>query len=56
MTWASKKKSNGTYCGQLNARGFEQIAEKHFDPTSTAAPMMNDTTIKIVLALMLLDN
>ena len=53
-TRACKKKSNGTYHGRLNARGFEQIAGKHFDPTSTAAPMTNDTTKRIVFILMLL--
>ena len=37
-----------------DARGFEWIAGKHFDPTSTAAPVTNDTTIRIVLVLMLL--
>ena len=35
-------KSNGTYCGQLNARGSEQVAGKHFDPTSTVARVTND--------------
>ena len=55
-TWACKKKSNGTYHGRLNARDFEQIAGKHFDPISTAAPVTNDTTIRIVLVLMLLAN
>ena len=34
--------------------GFQQIAGKHFDPTSTAAPLTNDTTIRIVMVLMLL--
>ena len=47
-------KSNGTYCGQLNTRGFEYIAGKHFDPASTAAPVTKNTTIKIVLLLILL--
>ena len=53
-TWTCKKKSNGTYHGQLNARGFGQVAGKHFNPTSTAAPVTDDTTIRNVLALMLL--
>ena len=48
LTWACKKKSNSTYCGQLNAKGFKQVAGKHFDPTSTTAAVTNDTTIRIV--------
>ena len=52
-TWVCKK-SNGTYPGQLNARGFEQVAGKHFDPTSITDPVTNNTTIGIVLILMLL--
>ena len=55
-TWACKKKSNGTYHDKLNARRFEQIAGKYFDPTSTAAPVTNNTAIRIVLVLMLLAN
>ena len=53
-TWACKKKSNSTYSGQLNDRGFEQVPWKHFNPTSTYDTVMNDTTIRIVLVLMLL--
>ena len=56
ITWACKKNSNSTYHGKLNARGFEQIAGRHFDPTSIDAPLSNDTTIRIVLVLMLLAN
>ena len=53
-TWACKNKSNGTYHSQLDAKGFKQVAGKHFNPTSTAVPVTNDTTIRIVLVLMLL--
>jgi hypothetical protein len=28
-TWAMKKKSNGTYCARLNARGYEQVDGVH---------------------------
>ena len=38
----------------MNARGFKQVAGKHFYPTSTAAPVTNNTNIIIVLILMLL--
>ena len=32
-TWACKKKRNGTYLVQLNARKFKQVAGKHFNPS-----------------------
>ena len=51
-TLACKKKSNGTHHGRLIARGFEQIAGKHFDPTSPATPVTNNTTSRIVLELL----
>ena len=35
-------------------RGFEQIARKHFNPMSTATAATNNTTVRIVLVLMLL--
>ena len=52
-TWACQKRSNHTNHGRLNAGGLKQVAGKHFDPTSTAVPVMNDRTISIVLVLML---
>ena len=52
--WACKKKSNSTYHGQLTDRGFKQVAGKYFDPMSTAAPVTNNTTIRIVLVIILL--
>ena len=39
-----------------NARGFKEITRKHFDSTSTAAPITNNTTIRIMPILMLLAN
>ena len=45
---------NGTYQSRLNARGFEQVAEKYSDHTSMASTMTKNTTIRIVLVLMLL--
>ena len=38
----------------MNARGFKQVVGKHFDPTSAAISVTNNTTIRIVLVLMLL--
>ena len=55
-TWACKKNRSSTYHGQLNARGFKQVTGKHFNSLSTAAPVMNNTTIRIVLIIMLLSD
>ncbi len=44
-TWAMKKKANGTYRARLNARGYEQVPGKHYDPNSIAAPVTSDVTI-----------
>jgi hypothetical protein len=51
-----KKKLNGTYRARLNARGFKQVAGKHYDATAIAAPVTSDTTIHIVLMLLLMAN
>ena len=53
-TWACKKKSNEKLRGGLNARGFQQVQGKHYDPSSIAAPVANDTMIHIVMVLMIL--
>ena len=53
-TWAMKKKSNGTYRARLNARGFEQIEGEHYDTDSTASPVASETTIRVVLTLMVM--
>jgi hypothetical protein len=54
-TWAMKKKVNGTFrASRLNARGYEQVPGKHYDPNSIAAPVTSDVTIRIVLTLLLM--
>ena len=53
-TWAMKKKANGTYRARINARGFEQIEGEHYDATATAAPVVNEATIFIVLIVMVM--
>jgi hypothetical protein len=55
-TLTNKKKSNGTYRAQLNARGFQQIPGVHYDPKTVAAPVTNDITIQIVMVLMIMAN
>jgi hypothetical protein len=51
---SKKKKANGTFQARLNARGYEQVPGKHYDPNSIAAPVTSDVTIQIVLTLLLL--
>ncbi len=54
VTWAMKKKSLGTLRGRVNVRGFCQIEGGHYDGTSISAPVANVMTIKMSLALMLM--
>ena len=53
-TWAMKKKASGMFRARLNARGYEQVPGKHYDPNSIVAPVTSDVTIHIVLTLLLL--
>ena len=53
-TWAMKKKSNGTYRARLNMRGYEQVNGEHYDESSISSPVTNDSTIRVVLILMLM--
>eukprot|EP00957_Ditylum_brightwellii_P023208 1751295-Ditylum_brightwellii.AAC.1 len=48
-TWAMKKKENDTYQARLNACGYEQREQEHYDGSSIAAPVANDMTICIVM-------
>ncbi len=52
--WAMKKKSNGTLCGQMNARGFKQVEGQHYNGTTINSPVTNSATIRIVLMLMII--
>eukprot|EP00957_Ditylum_brightwellii_P142525 10858929-Ditylum_brightwellii.AAC.1 len=49
-----KKKANGTYQARLNAHGYEQRDQEHYDGSSIAAPVANDMTIRIVMVFMLM--
>jgi Reverse transcriptase (RNA-dependent DNA polymerase) len=53
-TWAMKRKANGTFRARINARGYEQVEGIHYTGNSIAAPVTNDTTIKIMLVLVAL--
>jgi len=49
-----KKKSNGKFRARVNARGYEQIDGEHYDADSTAAPVVNEITIRLVFTLMVM--
>ena len=53
-TWSMKKKPNGTKRARLVARGYEQEDGQHYKSDETAAPVVNDMTIRIVLILMIM--
>eukprot|EP00957_Ditylum_brightwellii_P013986 1055415-Ditylum_brightwellii.AAC.1 len=53
-TWAMKKKANVTYQARLNARGYEQRDQEHYDASSIAAPVANNMTICVVMVFMLM--
>jgi hypothetical protein len=55
-TWAMKKKASGTYHARLNARGYGQVAGKHYEENLIAAQITSDTTIRIVLNILLMAN
>ena len=50
-TWAMKQKASGDKQARVNARGFEQIPGVHYDPNDKASPVVNMTTIRIILTL-----
>ena len=52
--WAMKKKSNGTLCGRMNARGFKQVEGQHYNGMIISSPVTNSATIRIVLKLMIM--
>ena len=50
-TWAMKKKSNGTYRGRINEKGYEQVGGSHYSLDSIAAPVTNPITVCIMPTL-----
>jgi hypothetical protein len=53
-TWAMQKKSNGTYRARLNARGYEQVGDIHYNSSNISSPVTNDATISIIMVLMII--
>jgi hypothetical protein len=40
-----KKKASGTFRARLNARGYEQVDDEHYDEDSKFAPVVSRATI-----------
>ena len=54
-TWAIKKKwPNSKLFARLHGRGYKQIDRMHYDSSDIYAPVTNDTTIRIVMVLVLM--
>ena len=51
MKWVFKKKKNGVYRSRLVAKGYDQVAGVDFQ--HNFAPVVNDTTVKILFGLWL---
>ena len=49
-----KKKASGKFRARTNARGHEQVDGVHFFSTDTSSPTVNDVSIKIIFALLLM--
>jgi len=46
-----RKKSDGTFCARITARGFQQRDGEHYDSQSISSPVASHTTIKVVTTL-----
>ena len=53
-TWAMKRKSTGTHRARMTMRGYEQEEGVHYDGSTTAAPVTNDVSIRMMLTLALM--
>jgi virulence-associated protein VapD len=54
-TWEMKVKASDTCRERINARGFEKIEGSHYGSTHTVSPMTNETTIRIMFTLKILN-
>jgi Reverse transcriptase (RNA-dependent DNA polymerase) len=55
-TWAMKKKANGQFRARITAQRYLQEDSIHYFSDSTAAPVTNETTIKIIFVLLTMSN
>ena len=44
-----------SFCARLNASGYEQDLGVHYVEENKAAPVIKDTTIRIILAMMIMN-
>ena len=54
-TWEMKNKSTVIYQARLNACGFEQHDQDHYDGSKISAPVTKEATVHIVMTLMVLE-
>jgi hypothetical protein len=50
----TKKKASGRYKARITARGFERRDGEHFDSSNKASPVVSDSTIRIILTLIVM--
>jgi hypothetical protein len=54
ITWVMKKESRGDFRARITAQGFLQEEGVHYRSDVTAAPLANETNIKIILIMLTL--
>ena len=54
FAWAMKKKANGSHRARLALRGCKQIEGQHYLGDDKSAPVINMTSIKLALALVVM--
>jgi hypothetical protein len=54
ILWVMKKKANGDFRARITAQDFLQVEGVHYRSDATAAPVTNETTIKIILNMLTL--
>ena len=50
-TWAMKLKASGARRARVNARGFEQKPGIHYKPDDIVAPVVNETTVRVIFTI-----
>ena len=50
----NEKKASRTFRARLTAQGYEQVDGEHYDKDTTAAPVVNETMIRIVFIMIIM--